>query len=285
MIGLTSEQVARLIEQGETDRVEFKTRLATDSIAAQVFSAFSNSQGGILLVGVSEAGEATGVPPEEVLPTLERLSAVANSMLPTPADIGVVEVAGKKVIYAIIERSPSEYGAVLSSSGLAYQRSGAGSSVVSPLGFYTTPTVERIEAAKPKGEILLLVAMSFRDEEEPHLQDYYRAIVRAAQETDLPIRVTRIDLVEGDYEISQEIMDQIDAADILLADFTLSPSNVYFELGYARGTETRVLQTARKGTPLEFDIRNWRTTFYRNATGLQEKLVPELKAAYSEVAT
>jgi nucleoside 2-deoxyribosyltransferase len=69
-------------------------------------------------------------------------------------------------------------------------------------------------------------------------------------------------------------MDEIDAADIVIADFTLSPANVYFELGYARGKGRRVIQTARRGTVLEFDVRNWRTVFYRNATELEEGRLP-----------
>jgi hypothetical protein len=58
---------------------------------------------------------------------------------------------------------------------------------------------------------------------------------------------------------------------------------VYFELGYARGKNCRVIQTARKGTMLEFDIRNWRTLFYRNATELEQKLIPEIIDAYRKV--
>jgi hypothetical protein len=46
-----------------------------------------------------------------------------------------------------------------------------------------------------------------------------------------------------------------------------------------------VIQTARKDTRLEFDIRNWHTAFYRNATELEQKLEVAIKAAYTDVAT
>jgi nucleoside 2-deoxyribosyltransferase len=124
--------------------------------------------------------------------------------------------------------------------------------------------------------------MSFRAEEEPELVDYFEAMKRACLATKLPIELVRIDLVEGDYEISQKIMDEIDEADIVLADFTLSPANVYFELGYARGCKRRIIQTARRGAKLEFDARNWRTIFYRNATELEESLKSALNDAYAE---
>jgi hypothetical protein len=55
------------------------------------------------------------------------------------------------------------------------------------------------------------------------------------------------------------------------------------KLGYARGSNKRIIQTARKDTALEFDVRNWHTIIYRNATELEEKLILELKAAHSEV--
>ena len=125
--------------------------------------------------------------------------------------------------------------------------------------------------------------MSFRNEEEPALVDYFEAMQRAKEATKLPIDLVRIDLVEGDYEISQKIMDEIDKSDVVLADFTLSPANVYFELGYARGRKRRIIQTARKGTTLEFDARNWRTIFYKNATELEKALKPALNDAYAEV--
>jgi len=125
--------------------------------------------------------------------------------------------------------------------------------------------------------------MSFREEQEPALVDYFQAMKRAVHRTGLLIELKRVDLMEGDLEISQKLMDEIKQADVVLSDFTLSSANVYFELGYARGSNKRVIQTARKDTALEFDVRNWHTIIYRNATELEEKLILELKAARSEI--
>jgi len=44
-----------------------------------------------------------------------------------------------------------------------------------------------------------------------------------------------------------------------------------------------IIQTARKGTLLEFDVRNWHTTFYRNATELEKALPNEFASAYEKV--
>ena len=43
------------------------------------------------------------------------------------------------------------------------------------------------------------------------------------------------------------------------------------------------MQTARKETPLEFDVRNWATLFYKNATELEELLVAKFRDIYHRI--
>jgi nucleoside 2-deoxyribosyltransferase len=116
---------------------------------------------------------------------------------------------------------------------------------------------------------------------EPGHVDYFEAMKRAAAASRHNIALVRIDLKEGDYEISSEIMAEINKADFVIADFTLSSSNVYFELGCARGVGKPIVQSCRKGTTLEFDVRSWRTVFYRNATDLEQKLIASFDALVS----
>lgn len=111
--------------------------------------------------------------------------------------------------------------------------------------------------------------MSLRSEEEPGLVDYFAAMQRVVKRTRLPIKLVRMDLHAGITRSHKKIMNQIDVCDFVIADFTLSSHNVYLEVGYARGREKRIVQCARKGTALEFDVKTWRTLFYRNATELE----------------
>ena len=74
------------------------------------------------------------------------------------------------------------------------------------------------------------------------------------------------------------IYKEIDSAQLVIADLTLSPPNVYLELGYARGRRKRVIQTCRSDTKLEFDVRGRRTLIFRNATMLEHILLRELDA-------
>lgn len=282
MIEISSKAIEELIANGESQTAEFKSKLPVDYIVTRTLAAFANTEGGILLVGVKDTGEIIGLSGDELENTIRRLNNISSSLLPYPTNIGQIEVLSKNLVYALVEKTPTQYGPIMSATGTLYGRHYINIFEEQPEEYLYPDINASLKKVKPKVQVVAFVAMSFRDEEEPALVDYYRAMSRAVKATKLPINLKRVDLVEGDYEISRKVMDEIEDADIVIADFTLNPQNVYFELGYARGKNRRVIQTARKGTILEFDIRNWHTLFYRNATELEEKLIPELKAAYLE---
>ena len=274
MIDKSPEGIRTLIKQGEGPNVEFKTRFTAERLIARHLSAFANSGGGTIIFGVSDKGEILGLPPEEGRVTLKRMKRLAESLLPIFAyELGAVPIDGKPIVYLHVEEAPESVKPIRVATGDTLTMRDGVAIEVSPAE----------TAVKPSRSVRVFVAMSFREEEEPALVDYFEAMKRAAVATELPIELIRIDLVEGDYEISQKIMDEIDKADVVLADFTLSPSNVYFELGYARGCKKRIIQTTRKGTHLEFDARNWRTILYRNATELEKGLASALNNAYAEI--
>lgn len=269
--------ILTIVSGGENPLVEFKTRFVERSIARHL-AAFANSRGGILIIGVGDRGELLGLSQDEAKAAHERLTRLATSLLPsTIFRTGMEEINSKILVYAVIEEAPAAVRPIRLSTG-AWLMEKNGKIIE------LTPPVPIESATKTARPIKIFVAMSFRNEEEPALVDYYEAMQRAVNSTDFSIEIVRIDLLEGDYEISQQIMNEIDNADIVLTDFTLSPANVYFELGYARGKSKRIIQSARKGTTLEFDARNWRTIFYKNATELEKALTPALNEACLEIA-
>lgn len=271
----SAEGLAELWERGKSKTVEFKRRLSPDAVVARILSSFANTDGGILLIGVDEEKGLAGVPGWEVQEILERLQKISDEVLFTPAQINATRAGSGWIPYAIVSKEADHLGPVRTARGEVYVREQSGTR--QDLAPETPPRQE-----KPATSCTVFVAMSFRDEEQPALVDYYEAIKRAVIQTDLPITTTRADQVEGDFEISKEVMIQISTADIMIADFTLSPCNVYFEAGFARGRDKRLIQTAKKETALEFDVRNWKTIFYKNATELEEALVPALRSAYND---
>jgi nucleoside 2-deoxyribosyltransferase len=268
-----SQRVERWIKTGESETVVFKESMPPEHVLARDLVALANSRGGVVLLGVVASNHVPGLASLEATTAAKQLRQVSDSLLQGAAMIGVVPIDGNLVVYASVQPAPDHLKPIVTSRGEAYRREG--------------PTTVPLETDKPvvatRHTVRVFVAMSFREEEEPALADYWRAMQRAAVACELPIEVFRIDLAEGDYEISQAIMDQIDWSDVVLADFTLGSRNVYFELGYARGKGKRILQTARTDAPREFDVRNWKTIVYRNATELEEKLKPAFQAAYVAV--
>jgi hypothetical protein len=284
-MNITPEIILELIHQGESQKVEFKIKSPPEIFLARIFSSFANSEGGIVLFGLSDDGKIIGLTAEEVDETLFHINSVGNSMLPKLFETGVTSIENKFIVFAIIHKIEKNQPPVMTSRGEIFVRKGEATIKMSSTQF--NEIVSKIDLKKLRGgkEVILFVAMSFREEEEPALVDYFTAIKRSVKNTKLPITVNRMDLAEGDFEISQKIMDEIDNADIVLSDFTLNPQNVYFELGYARGKKRQIIQTAKKNTKLEFDVRNWKTIFYRNATELEEKLEPEIIFAFKKVTS
>ena len=271
---MTADHAKRLLAQGESQTVEFKSKLPPPHILGRVLAGFANSGGGTLLIGVGDGGEVLGLSERDARYALHRIRDISSSLLPRPATIGDVVVNSRLIVYVDVDPVADYLRPIATSRGEIVVRD-------------NTQTIE----ARPQPrrqvsvqrQVRVFVAMSFREEEEPSLVDYWEAMKRAAQKTGLPLDLRRIDLKEGDFEISQEIMNEIDGADIVVADFTLGSRNVYFELGYARGKDVRIVQTARKETMLEFDVRAWRTIFYRNATQLEEQLGPAFEQAYADI--
>lgn len=270
---MTGDEIKELISQGEGAHLEFKTRFTSDKFIARHIAAFANSGGGTIIFGVSEKGEILGLSHEEEKEAVYRLKAIGQQLLPSFVySLRSIQVDGKSVVYMHVDEAPaSERPIRLATGDTLTIRDGV-----------TVEVAQAERAVKPSRSVRAFVAMSFREEEEPALVDYFRAMQRAVDTTKLPIELFRIDLLEGDYEISQKIMDEIRKSDIVLADFTLSPANVYFEVGYARGCNRQIIQTARKGTQLQFDARNWRTIFYKNATELEASLAGALSKAYAD---
>jgi len=277
MIDTTPKGIESIIRGGESSTVEFKRSMLPSADLAQLMSAFANSEGGILLIGVDDDGTIGGVPGYRIPQAIEEIEKTAESVLFEPVDFNACKIEGRWVLWIHIPRAPTHLFPVRTADGQIYIREDR--SVENK----TNDQVSALAVTLPSIEIVIFIAMSFREGEEPALVDYYKAMERAAQRTKLPIRLERMDLVEGDFEISQEIMNRIDEADAVLADFTLSPKNVYFELGYARGCRKSVIQTAKKDTPLEFDVRNWVTLFYKNATELEELLVAKFHNLYERL--
>lgn len=273
---LTPEELLDLIKRGESEVLELKLTLRSNDVMARHLAAFANTSGGTLVVGVSDDGQLIGITDKMLSLTSTRVHAVAEQLSLPGVRTEPFLIDGVNILVVHIPRAPSSIAPILTATGQAFGRFGT------DIGPLQRPPRPSIAPARP---ISLFVAMSFRFEEEPALVDYYQAIRRAAHITNLPIEVSRMDLIEGDYEISTAIEQRIRDSDVVLADFTLNSPNVYYEAGIARGASKYLIRTARHDTELPFDMKTWTTIIYANATQLEEKLADPLRKAYQSIAS
>ena len=271
-----------LISKGEDDKVEFKLHMPNERIIAIVLTSFANTSGGYLFFGINDEGIIIGLNEQECKSMFKRLSSICQSLFSFHYQIEQIELKGKSVVYVYVSEAPKYLKPISTSDGKIFKRV-ADKSI--ELRKHRKKFTAKLKTNLPNDEIKGFVAMSFRDEEEPALIDYYRAMERAVERSQLPIRLMKMNLQEGDYEISQQIMTEISETDFVIGDFSFNSYNVYFEIGYARGKGKYIIQTALKDTELQFDVQNWKTKFYRNATELEEKLIPALKTMFEELNT
>lgn len=113
---------------------------------------------------------------------------------------------------------------------------------------------------------LVFVIMSFLPDMEP----IFEGIASAANAVGLTAK--RVKDIEGDYRITDKIIEMIQSARLIVVDLTHERPNVYFELGYARGLGKRVVTIARKESTIHFDVKHWKYLEYVDSRLLERDL-------------
>lgn len=109
------------------------------------------------------------------------------------------------------------------------------------------------------------------------MDDIYEVIKASCIENGL--EAVRVDEIVGASCIIDDIERLIEEAEFIILDLTHTNSNVYYELGYAFGSENRasdILLLAKDGTDLKFDVRHRRVEKYKDAYDLQKILNEKL---------
>ncbi|MDR1762482.1 MAG: ATP-binding protein [Dysgonamonadaceae bacterium] len=101
------EYITELIAQGEHQRLDFKFEVSDSKKIARTLSAFANSDGGALLIGVKDNGHITGIRSEEEYYMLEAASEMyCRPKVPFKARTWNIE--GKTVLEAKVAPSPQK---------------------------------------------------------------------------------------------------------------------------------------------------------------------------------
>jgi hypothetical protein len=116
---------------------------------------------------------------------------------------------------------------------------------------------------KPKA----FIVMQFGNQYDEVYRDVIKDVCEAYEVSSL-----RADDVVGPGLIIADIVREIAAAQLVIADITPSNPNVYFEVGYALALNKPTILLAKKGTPLPFDLAGFRVLFYEDSIGGKAKL-------------
>lgn len=119
------------------------------------------------------------------------------------------------------------------------------------------------------------VAMWFSSEMDPVYKEGIEPAVRGAG-----YEPKRIDLVEHNNKICDEIVAEIRKSRFVVADFTGQRGGVYFEAGFAMGLGIPVIWTVRKDQveQVHFDTRQYNHIVYDSPEDLKSKLYNRIAA-------
>jgi hypothetical protein len=93
------------------------------------------------------------------------------------------------------------------------------------------------------------------------------------------LQAVRTDRTTELESITKRILEGIEQSDFVIADVSSMSQNVFYEVGYAKGLKRPVIITAKKGTDIPFDIKDFPIIFYENldSNHLKQYLEPKLE--------
>jgi ATP-dependent DNA helicase RecG len=90
--------LGQLLEQGESERVEFVSGTNLESHVEEAACAFLNDQGGVIVAGVKDDGRLVGVPSAEAKAQAVQQHLLSAISPPAPLSVTVEDVQGKKLV-------------------------------------------------------------------------------------------------------------------------------------------------------------------------------------------
>lgn len=118
------------------------------------------------------------------------------------------------------------------------------------------------------------IVMPFGDTD---LQVVYEHFIKPTLEDECHVRCERGDDVFGSNAIMDDILRQIESADIIVADLTRKSANVLYEVGIGHALKKRVLLLAQSIDDVPFDLRHRRILLYEYTPLGCKKLAKSLK--------
>ncbi len=136
---------------------------------------------------------------------------------------------------------------------------------------------------KPEGlSYQVFIAMWF----DKSVDKYFTNGIEKAIDESIKYKVVRVDFVEHNNKICDQIIAEINKSKLVIADFTGDRGGVYFEAGYAQGLGIPVIWTVQEEwiKQLHFDTRQYNHIVYKDEAELYKKLKARIEATVSKIA-
>lgn len=130
---------------------------------------------------------------------------------------------------------------------------------------------------KPKPFVFVLMPFS------SDFDDIYKLGIKAAA-TDAEAYAERLDEQIFDEGMLDRIFNQINKADIVVADMTDRNPNVFYEVGYAHALGKKIILLTKKSDDIPFDLKHQQHLVYEGSiTKLKELLTKKIKWAIESI--
>lgn len=107
--------------------------------------------------------------------------------------------------------------------------------------------------------------------------EFYEKIIKKVC-SDLNIEVKRGDEIISTNVAMQDIIQDINYSNFIIAEVSEANPNVYYELGYAHALNKPVILLAKKNTKIPFDISHYRVIYYDDNIIFRDELENKLKS-------
>lgn len=221
---------------------------------------------GLVQVTSSEIAEALGIPvprAESVLGLFMSLGSFLSGASASPLGLTSIVVQGEDVL--------ADYLAFQGVEDFLRRKV----QVPTPSVFPSPPVpLEKIsKQVTVPNTVFILMSM---DPQDDGLVDVHRTIKAQCAAFDLV--ATRVDEIEHQERITDQILERISTAEFIVADLSGEKPNVYYEVGYAHAIGKRPILIRKHGTRLHFDLSVHNVPEYRNITMLEDMLSRRLEA-------
>jgi len=135
---------------------------------------------------------------------------------------------------------------------------------------YAESVISLAEKAALSRDVFLI--MSF--EETDDLDDYRAAVQVVCKKAGCQAVRTDSRPATNTHQIVDAIHDHIQTCGFVIADITNERPNVYYEIGYAKGLDKKLILTSKKGTPVHFDLYGYNRVEWTGSENLKKQLKP-----------